>query len=552
MALLLVSGKDAKSQAYDGLTLFQPNNSSTAYLINMDGSVHHSWVGPASPGLSVYLLPDGDLLRTLRVGTGPGGTGGAVERVSWDGVLEWQFEYNQPNQYLQHHDIELLPNGNILMVAWDYRPQAEAVAEGRNPNTISGGQILSDSIIEVQPTGPNSGQIVWAWYAWDHLIQDFDSSANNYGVVGDHPELIDLNYPPGVGGGGGGPGGGGNGTDWLHLNSVDYNAELDQIVVSVHNTDEIWVIDHSTTMEEAAGHTGGNSGKGGDLLYRWGNPAAYDQGTAGDQELFGQHDAQWITDELPGAGDILIFNNGLGAPGPNASSVDQITPPVDGSGSYAYTPGTAYGPTSLSWQYIAPNPTTFYSQNISGCQRLPNGNTLICSGRQGWFFEVTAAGQLVWEYTYSSGGGSNNVFRANRYRLCDSPTVYCQAGPNSNGAGAMIGYSGTNSVSANDLVLEILSAAVNKPGIFYYGPNQIQAPFGDGYRCVGGAVKRLPVVFTDSFGDASFAIDLTSATLPTGTIAEGDIWNFQFWYRDPPGTLSTFNLSDALSVPFCP
>ena len=131
LALLLTSGKEAMSQAYDGLTLFQPNNSSTAYLINMDGSVHHSWAGPASPGLSVYLLPDGDLLRTLRVGSGPGGTGGAVERVSWDGVLEWQFEYNQPNQYLQHHDIELLPNGNILMVAWDYRPEAEAVAEGR-------------------------------------------------------------------------------------------------------------------------------------------------------------------------------------------------------------------------------------------------------------------------------------------------------------------------------------------------------------------------------------------------------------------------------------
>ena len=68
----------------------------------------------------------------------------------------------------------------------------------------------------------------------------------------------------------------------------------------------------------------------------------------------------------------------------------------------------------------------------------------------------------------------------------------------------------------------------------------------------GGAVKRLPVVFTDGFGDASYSVDLTSATLPTGTIAEGDIWNFQFWYRDPPGTLATFNLSDALSVPFCP
>ena len=558
LPLLLSATQDAQAQAYEGLTLYQPNSTNTAYLINMDGSVNHTWVGSTGPGLSVYLLPDGDLLRTLRTGNGPGGAGGSVERVSWDGTVEWHFDYNQPNQYLQHHDVEMLPNGNVLLVAWDYKTQAEAVAAGRDPNMISGGQLLSDSVIEVQPTGPNSGQIVWAWYAFDHLVQDFDSSVANYGVVGDHPELLDFNYPPSGGAGGGGPGGGSGGTDWLHLNSVNYNAELDQIMVSVHNTSEVWVIDHSTTMAEAAGHTGGNSGKGGDLLFRWGNPQAYDQGTSSDKVFSGQHDAQWIAEDLPGAGDIMVFNNRLNLPGPHFSSVDQITPPVDASGNYSYTPGSTYGPADLTWQYIAPNPTDFYSQNISGCERLPNGNTLVCSGRQNWIFEVTDAGVLVWEHfnTFggggAGGGGSSNIFRARRYRLCDSPTIYCVAGANSNGAGAMIGWSGSNSVTANDLVLEVVSAAVNKPGIFYYGPNQIQASFGDGYRCVGGAVKRLPVVFTDGFGDASYTVDLTSTTLPTGTIAEGDIWNFQFWYRDPPGISSTFNLSDALSVPFCP
>ena len=88
--------------------------------------------------------------------------------------VEWHFDYNQPNQYLQHHDIEPLPNGNILLIAWDYKTDAEAVAAGRDPNMISGGQLLSDSVVEVQPTGPNSGTIVWAWYAFDHLVQDFD------------------------------------------------------------------------------------------------------------------------------------------------------------------------------------------------------------------------------------------------------------------------------------------------------------------------------------------------------------------------------------------
>lgn len=146
---------------------------------------------------------------------------------------------------------------------------------------------------------------------------------------------------------------------------------------------------------------------------------------------------------------------------------------------------------------------------------------------------------------------------ASQYNLdglidCSGPTTYCQAAPNSNGAGALISLSGSPSVSANDLILDVVGASGSQPGIFYYGPNQVEVPFGAGYRCVGGAVKRLPVLFTDSFGDASYALDLSNPSLPTSTIAVGDVWNFQFWYRDPQGASGSFNLSDALNVPFTP
>ena len=165
--------------------------------------------------------------------------------------------------------------------------------------------------------------------------------------MGDHPELADINII------------GGN-RDWLHTNSIDYNPALDQIVVSLAHAGEIWVIDHSTTTAEAAGHTGGNSGKGGDLLYRWGNPANYDRGLPADRRLFSQHDARWIEPGLVGAGNIMFFNNGGGRPEGQFSTVDEIAPPVDASGNYTLAAGSAFGPSELAWSYGLPDPQ-FYA-----------------------------------------------------------------------------------------------------------------------------------------------------------------------------------------------
>ena len=141
--------------------------------------------------------------------------------------------------------------------------------------------------------------------------------------------------------------------------------------------------------------SGGKSGKGGDLLYRWGNPAAYGRGTPRDRQLFQQHDAQWIPDGYPGAGHILIFNNGLDR---GYSTVEEIVPPMDSRGHYLLETGKPYGPQQPVWKYQAKTPTDFYSAEISGAHRLPNGNTLICAGVRGTFFEVTPTGETVWEY----------------------------------------------------------------------------------------------------------------------------------------------------------
>jgi hypothetical protein len=397
----------SEDEAFEGYTLFSPVVSLNTYLINNSGNIVHQWKSNFKPALSVYLLENSNLLRTAFPGFSPrffgGGIGGRVEIIDWDGNIIWYFMYST-DKYCLHHDVELLPNGNILMIAWEHKSAIQAIEMGRNPNTMPWGELWPDHIIEVEPNGSSGGDIVWEWHAWDHLIQDFDPSKNNYGIVEDHPELIDINY------------GGGIFPDWMHSNSIDYNEDLDQILISVHNFDEVWVIDHSTTTEEASGHTGGNSGKGGDLLYRWGNPEAFQMGDESDKMLFKQHDAGWIEPGNPGEGNILIFNNGFGRYGVDYSSVDEIIPPVDSYGNYEYHPGNSYGPEKPIWSYHAENPTDFFSINLAGAQRLPNGNTLICSGTQGNFFEVTHEKEKIWEYLNQYPNLiDNHVFKVNRY-----------------------------------------------------------------------------------------------------------------------------------------
>lgn len=419
-------------QAQDGFTLFAPLLAGhNQYLLNNCGEVVHSWNSPlTAPANSMYLLEDGNMMYPARAdsaSSNPINGGGAGERIilkDWDGNVLWDYIYYDDLHRL-HHDIEPMPNGNVLAIAWVSVDSADCVAAGRDPELISQGVLWSERIIEVEPTGPTTGNIVWQWDLMDHLVQDFDATKDNYGVVQDHPELLDMNYintflpDPAR-------------NDWIHLNSIDYNADLDQIVLSSQVLSEIWIIDHSTTTNEASGHTGGNYGRGGDFLYRYGNPQVYDRGTENDQILWRQHDANWIPEGYENGGAIMIYNNGLDRI-PGFSEVDVILPPQSTPGVYEISAGQPFGPSSKEWTYHAPDSVSFNSYFISGARRLPNGNTIICEGESGHFFEVNLQGEVVWDYVNPEaqwsilssteeiplgGGGSfhsNMVFRAERY-----------------------------------------------------------------------------------------------------------------------------------------
>ena len=412
------------SEASDGLTLFAPKNSTSTYLIDECGELINKWTSNFSPGNVVYLLDQGHLLRAGNIGNeqnpviGAGGSGGILEIKDWEDNLLWQYEVSDSFE-LAHHDVQVLPNGNILVLAWDRRLYDECILAGRDSVKLADSVVWSEKIIEIKPIFPDSAVVVWEWYLWDHLIQDFDSSKNNYGIVADNQHKVNINYVDPLSSIAGR-------ADWIHANAINYNADLDQIILSSRNTDEVWIIDHATTTEEARGIRG-------DLLYRWGNPHAYERGTKDEQELFGQHNPTFIYNDSIERYQVLVFNNGRGRE-EKKSSVEIFDLPMDKNGAYDLNTSGQFLPDDIFWSYDGGEENKFYSPGLSGAQKLSNGNVLICNASQGSFFEINKYKEIVWKYVnpvvndvgvdqstiYTDNPNGNNwpnfLFRAEKYK----------------------------------------------------------------------------------------------------------------------------------------
>ncbi len=377
------------TQAAAGYTLFGNSFSPKTYLIDNAGKEVHAWTSTGGQ-TSSYLLDNGNLLRNTILPAnqrvfGSNGSTGRIEEFAWDGTRVWSFQM-ATDRFQLHHDAVPMPNGNVLAIAWERHTRDEIVAMGRNPallNPATNNEVWSEAIFEIRPdrTDGEGGEIVWEWHLKDHLVQQRYPDKPNFGLVSANPQLVHLNYVPRTM-----PGADTHIADWAHFNSIAYNAALDQIIVSSREFSEVWIIDHSTTTAQAAGHTGGRYGKGGDLVWRYGNPASWNGGTRANQALYFQHNAHWIESGKPGAGNIMVFNNGwFRADGRSFSSVMEIKP-------------AGYGRAQLVWNYFAAQPSSFFAPIVSGAQRLANGNTLITEGTTGRLFEVTRARTLVWQY----------------------------------------------------------------------------------------------------------------------------------------------------------
>ena len=394
LAIAVSSFTLANAQQWGDYTLYSTQNSTTAYLLDTNSTNYHTWTGlTGQTAYSNYMLPGGVLLRTVKTTNSTfsgGGMAGRVQKVDYNGTLLWDYTYSTTS-VCSHHDICAMPNGNVLLIAYESKTASQSTAAGSNYN----GTLWPDHIVEVQPTGATTGTIVWEWHLWDHLCQDDNASSGNYVTdVGDHPELYDINAVTLSS----------QTKDFWHMNGIDYNPMLDQIVVSAHNTNEFYVLDHSTTTSEAASHTGGRGGRGGDFLYRWGNPARY--GQSGNANFNVLHDAHWIPQGCPNAGRIVALNNkGISS---TISCVDQVMPPYSGF-NYSYTANTAWLPATYDQRTQCNGGTS----NMGNSQQLPNGNMLVCLALSGNIYEINSAGTSLWTFT-----ASGSVAQAFRYSAC--------------------------------------------------------------------------------------------------------------------------------------
>ncbi len=415
------------SRAFDGYTLvhdaaFGGQNANRIYLTDMNGETVHQWEpGRFQPeGAVAYLLENGLLLRTisshhwLHDEHFPVGAAGTVQLLDWDSNVVWEYEMDVPEKHVIHHDVDYMPNGNILAIAYTGFSREEARSMGWDGEfPVNADTIWLDKVVELQPDlVDGSTEIVWQWNVWDHLVQDKFPDRPNFGDVESEVGKIDINYLREdyvmfIGG------------QMNHVNSVDYNAELDQIVLSSAAYGELWFIDHSTTMAEAAGDSGGRHGRGGDLIYRWGNPFTTGSGTLDEATLYWQHDARWITEGLPGAGNMLVYNNGTlrrldGTSNPEGgmdfensySDLIEFRLPIGADGLY----DTGREP-EIVWTWNADASEGYFSPFMSGWDRLPNGNTIFVNAHNKQIIEVTPEGERVLDYEVPESGRMYRVYK---------------------------------------------------------------------------------------------------------------------------------------------
>lgn len=341
-------------------------------LMDMHGKAVHSWQTPY-PAWYARLMPDGHLVVVLRCskpspkrpGFGDyrmGGATGMLMELDWESNIV--FQYFDPNM---HHDFRKLPNGNYIYVGWERVPRDHAikVRGGQKGTEHKDGTMFGDYFREID----SNGATVWEW----HGIEHFDPDIDIIGAI--HPR-----------------------EEWTHINDVDIMPDGNILSDSRH-TDGAFIIDKES----------------GNIIWRWGNVAYLDEETGQVEHrdvrdptnMGGPHDGHLIAEGLPGEGNMLIYDNAMYTYYSRALEVDIKT------GEAVWQSEEPFG----SEGYISGR--IHFCPFISGADRMPNGNTVICNGGNGVVFEITKDRELVWHWVREKPDLESpvrwGIFRAHRY-----------------------------------------------------------------------------------------------------------------------------------------
>jgi len=389
------------ARAWNGYTVLSPLQTQAVLVIDMNGNVVKRWEGlNNSAGGPARVLPGGILISASGARP-PNQESLELVQQDFDGKVIWQFSHNEQIKTgegstiwsaRQHHDWqrESLPAGY-------YSPESAPVVEGTSTLILTHTNRLQPRVADVMLEDDRlvevswKGDVLWEWVASDHI--------DELGFAPDARKAIkaaqSFNKARGS-------------FDWLHINSAHFvgpNRWFDQgdmrfapnnVIISSREASLLAIV-----------------GRDGKIVWRLGPDFSESKELRAIRQIIGQHHAHIIPKGLPGAGNLLVFDNG-GSSGYGFAS--PIAP--DGVGAFARSTSRVVeiNPVTLElvWSYTNPR---FFSTNISSAQRLPNGNTLITAGAGGRMFEVTTEGAIVWEYMYPLFGGanaSNAVYRAYR------------------------------------------------------------------------------------------------------------------------------------------
>lgn len=164
--------------------------------------------------------------------------------------------------------------------------------------------------------------------------------------------------------------------------------------------------------------------------------------------------------------------------------------------------------------------------------------------------QVSGSGITSFEVTTDLTTGHTYAIDTLVFTFEELGTPACTSTVNSSGGAATIAATGNTSVMANNFHLAVSSVPANTFGLIFYGPDSIQVPFGDGFRCVGGSIFRLGVTNSGQGGVLEQAVDLDSPPIPAGQVMPGSTWYFQGWFRDIAAGGAGFNLSDSVGATF--